>query len=303
MNVNRRFGSAVVCLGVAIGAAIAGAAGILTRGGDAFVTITSPRGETYEMATTGVYAFNARRVVAEGIGWDVVTLLVLVPTMLLALPYVARGSYRGGLFAIGLLGYFFYQYLEYAVTWAFGPLFLLWVTIYGGSLIGIAWIAASLVGTRDATDGFGHPFPRLGWAALNLFMSGLLALMWLQRIAIASRGEPGLLLGETTLTIQALDLGIVVPISLATALLLLRRSPLGYPLAAAFGVTYAGMSIAITGMLLSAWQVEGTFEIVPIVIFSVASITAMWLLVRTFRVRPPAQQARAPMTDRVLSRS
>jgi hypothetical protein len=288
MSAQQRIGSVVISLVVALGAAIAAIAGILLRGGDAFVTVTSPRGETYDMATSGVYAYNAQRVVAEGVGWDVVTLVVLLPAMLLSLPFLARGSTRGRLFALGLLGYFFYQYLEYSVTWAFGPLFLLWVALFAASLVGIGWIAYSLVIARDTVSESGERFPRLGWATLNLAMSGLLVLLWLQRIALVTRGEPGILLGETTLTIQALDLGLVVPVSVATALLLLWRHSLGYPMAAAFGVTYAAMSIAITGMLLSAWLVEGALEIVPIAIFTVASVASIWLLILTFRESPLA---------------
>ena len=56
------------------------------------------------MATTGVYQWNGQRVVAEGIGWDLFTLLVVVPVLLLSLPFVARESFRGWLFALGLLG-------------------------------------------------------------------------------------------------------------------------------------------------------------------------------------------------------
>ena len=284
MSALQRRGSVVIGFGVAVAAAIASAAGIFARGSGAFITVTSPRGDTYDMATTGVYAYNAQRVVAEGVGWDIVTLVVAVPALLLVLPLLARGSYRGRLFAAGLLGYFLYQYLEYSVTWAFGPLFLLFVAIYAGSLVGIGWIARSLAVYGAAANDLHDGFPRRGWATLNLFMSGLLVVMWLQRIALAARGEPGLLLGETTLTIQALDLGLVVPMSVTAAVLLLRRSALGYPIAAAFGVTFAAMSIAITGMVLSAWQVEGTFEVAPVVIFGLCAMAAMRLLSRTYRV-------------------
>lgn len=135
-----------------------------------------------------------------------------VPALLLAAPYVARRSFRGRLIATGVLGYFLYQYLEYSVTWAIGPLFLLFIAIYGASLLAIAWIGWSLARDR-ADDPLGERLPRRGWALLTLGMSGLLTLMWLQRIALARRGEPGLLLGETTLTVQALDLGLVVPTS------------------------------------------------------------------------------------------
>lgn len=58
-----------------------------------------------------------------------VTLALAVPALLAAVPAVARGSLRGRLLALGLLVYFFYQYLEYAVFWAFGPLFPLFVAM------------------------------------------------------------------------------------------------------------------------------------------------------------------------------
>lgn len=53
---------------------------------------------------TGVYAYNAQRVVAEGVGWDIVTLVLAEPALLVVVPLVAQGSFRGRLFAAGLLG-------------------------------------------------------------------------------------------------------------------------------------------------------------------------------------------------------
>ena len=35
------------------------------------------RGGTYDVALNGVYANNAQRLVAEGVGWDVFTLIVV----------------------------------------------------------------------------------------------------------------------------------------------------------------------------------------------------------------------------------
>jgi hypothetical protein len=285
-----RLGMAATCGLVAVMAALASTLGVVARGTGEFITVTSVRGETYDMATSGVYAYNAQRVVAEGVGWDIVTLFLAVPALLLAAPLVARGSFRGRLFAVGLLGYFLYQYLEYAVTWALGPLFLLFVAIYATSLVGIAWIGWSLVKEHPATM-FAERFPRRGWAALNLAMSGLLTLLWLQRIALATRGEPGLLLGETTLTVQALDLGLLVPTSVLIAILVLRRTEIGYALAASFGVTFATMTAAIAAMLVSAAVIEGTVEVVPLAIFALASLAAIGLLIRTYRLIAATLQA------------
>lgn len=289
MNRNPRIGMAALCAGIALVAGIAAALGVLARGDGAVETVTNARGVVYEMVTTGVYAYNAQRVVAEGIGWDLFTLLMAAPALVVAAFLVARGSFRGRLFALGLLGYFFYQYLEYAVTWAFGPLFLLFVAIYAASLAGMVWIGISLA--HDGVEGrFNERFPRRSWAVLNVTMAALLTMLWLQRIAAALGGDlaAGGLTSETTMTVQALDLGLVVPTSVFIAVLASRRSAAGYVLAAAYAVTFVAMASAIVGMLLSAWAVEGTLAVAPVAIFSLAAAAAVALGVRMYRsVVPP----------------
>jgi hypothetical protein len=289
MNQTMRRGMAFLAGGVAVLAGIAAALGVFARGDGTFMRVVSVRGGTYDVATNGVYAFNAQRVVAEGVGWDVFTLLVAVPAMLVVTPLVARGSFRGQLFALGLFGYFLYAYLEYAVTWAFGPLFPLFIVIYGASLAGIVWFATSVAfdGVRDR---FGEGFPRRGWAALSIGMSLMLSVMWAGRIFQALTGQADeLLLGETTMTVQALDLGLMVPTAVFIAALAWRRSPAGYVMAAAFSVTFIMMSAAITTMLVSAGLVEGTFEAPPILIFGLSTLAAIALSLRMYSVAAPAQ--------------
>lgn len=75
----------------------------------------------------------------------------------------------------------------------------------------------------------------------------------------------------------------MVPTAVLSAVLVLRRSQLGYALAAVYGVTFTMTTAAISGMLLSAWAVEGTLEIVPVAIFGLASLAALGLLVRIYR--------------------
>ena len=98
MTRNTRIGVTVLCLAIALLTGIASAVGLFLRGDGAFEPVTSVRGERYEMATTGDDAFNAERIVAEGIGWDIFTLLFAVPALLAALPSLAKGSLRGRLF-------------------------------------------------------------------------------------------------------------------------------------------------------------------------------------------------------------
>ena len=167
---------------VALLAAAVAALGVFARGDGSYETVTSVRGVTYAMATSGVYAYNAQRLVSEGVGWDVFTLFVVVPAMLATARFVVAGSFGARLLALGLFGYFFYQYLEYAMTWAFGPLFPLFILIFGASLVGLLWFGAS-VAADGMRDRFPEDFPSRPFAVVSVLMALLLAVMWSARIA------------------------------------------------------------------------------------------------------------------------
>ncbi|AUX48228.1 uncharacterized protein SOCE26_097590 [Sorangium cellulosum] len=284
-----------LCLGIALLAGFASAAGVFFRGDGATAAAVSLRGEHTTYATTGVYRYNAERLVAEGVGWDIVTLFVAVPALLGALPFLARGSLRGRLFAAGLLGYLFYQYLMYALMWAFGPLFLVFVALYSASLVGVVWIA-STIPLAELAAGASERFPRRGMATFSLAMAALLVLMWTQRIATGLSGQlQGLLHGQPTLVVQALDLGLIVPLAVFTGVALLQRRPAGYLLSSLFVVKGFTMAVAIAAMLLSAWAVEGALEVVPLAIFTAAAVVALLLGAGIFgAVAEPAMRAGGP---------
>ena len=288
MIVHNHRAMAAFAVMVALLAAVAAGLGVFARGDGSYETVTSVRGVTYAMTTDGVYAYNAQRVVSEGVGWDIFTLFVAVPVMLAAAAFVAGGSFRGRLFALGLFGYFFYQYLEYAMTWAFGPLFPMFILIFGASVVGLVWLGASVAGDRIA-DRFGEHFPSRPFAVVSILMAVLLVVMWTGRIAAGLAGdlETAGLHGETTLVVQALDLGAVVPTALLISALAWRRTAVGYVLASVYVVTSIAMSAAIVAMLLSAGIVEGSFELPPILIFGAFLAVMLVLAVRMYRPTPP----------------
>lgn len=284
MRVRAFKGIAVLCLVVALTAGVVSAVGVFARGSGETAHSTSIRGEEFDYAIDGVYAYNAERVVAEGVGWDALTLFVAVPVLLLAIPFVARGSLRARLLAAGILGYLVYQYLMYAVFWALGPLFPLFIVLYPLAFIGIVWIVTTLdVGALPGR--FTEKFPRRSIAIFCAVMGLQLVAMWVPRIAAGLSGDlaGANLLGTPTLAVQALDLGIVVPIAFATAVFAWRRRPVGYLLAAVFSIKGVTMSGAIVAMLISAWIVEGTPEVPPLVLFSAATIISGVLALLIFR--------------------
>jgi hypothetical protein len=285
---------AAACLAIVLLAGSAASAGVFLRGDGTVTTATSPRGEVVDYAADGVYRFNALRIVAEGSGWDVFTLFFAVPALFAAVPSIARYSFRGRLFAVGMLAYVFYQYLMYALAWALGPLFPLFIVIFAASLAVMIWILSDL-GIASAAERFSARFPRRGMAILCLAMAAVLLLMWVARIAAALGGAvDGILLGQTTLVVQALDLGLIVPLAVFTAVAALRGSAIGYVLSSTLVVKAVAMSVAICAMLVGAWKTEGRLEILPFVLFATAAVVATCLGVRMYRSITPAEAGASP---------
>ena len=278
-------GIIILCALLALAAGATAAVGVFGRGSGATAAAVSIRGEAFEYATDGIYAFNPERVVAEGVGWDVVTLLFAAPALLLALPSIRRGSLGARLFAVGILAYLFYQYLMYSMFWALGPLFPVFIVLYAGAAAAIVWIV-STVDIGNLPGRFSAGFPRTGMAVFSVLVALMLLGMWTQRIATGLGGDlaGAGLLGMPTLTVQAMDLGMLVPLALLTAVMLVRRRPWGYLLAPVFAVKGVTMAGAICAMLVSAALVEGSLEIAPFIAFAsvtVASGVLAWRMLRS----------------------
>ena len=67
--------------------------------------------------------------VGEGIAWDAVRVFFAVPLFIITFVFYLRGSLRGTLLFIGMVANFFYQYLLWAIGWAFNPHFLIYIIL------------------------------------------------------------------------------------------------------------------------------------------------------------------------------
>lgn len=280
-------GTAALLLIIAIVAGGASAAGVFLRGDGETSRAVSIRGEEYEYVTGGIYEYNPERVVAEGVGWDAVTLFIVVPALLLCVVPVARGSLVGRLAAVGLLGYVVYQYLMYSVFWVLGPLFPVFVLLYPAAGAGIIWIVSGL-DLASLPAHFTERFPRRGMAIFSMLMGLALILMWSKRIATGLSGDMAgaMMLGMPTLSVQALDLGVIVPLAFLTGITALKRHAWSYLLVPVFAVKGVTMSAAVFAMVISAWMVEGKLEVGGAAMFGSATLFAgylCWLVLRSVR--------------------
>lgn len=270
-----------VCVAMAALAALASGAGALGRGDLATMPFVTVRGEEVDVLAAGTYRFNGLAIAAEGVGWDIVTLVVIVPAFLVSLVFLARGSLRATLAAMGMLAYFLYQYAEYAMYLAYGPLFIVYVATFSLSLCALVALGFRLDLATVAAR-VGDRFPRRGAIGLGAVMALLLAGMWLPLVArtFGATVVPELD-GSTTLVVQAFDLGFLVPLGLATAWTVWHRMPIGLVLAAVVAIKALAMGTAIVAMLVVESLATGEPAIPPMIVF--AAIAA-WGTYLTWRI-------------------
>ena len=280
-------------------ALLAAGAGVFYQGGGASYEVTSLRGEKVMIYGHGVYRYDPLSMAAQGISQDAVTLVLGIPLLLVSLHLYRQGRLRGQLLLTGTLAYFLYTYTSLAFGAAFNPLFLVYVALFSLSLF--AFIIAMLsVDVRALPGHFTEKLPR---RAISIFMfagGGFLLLAWLGRIVPGmSGGIPAGLLTNTTLFIQVLDLGLIVPLMVLAGVLLLRRQPLGYLLASVALIKFMTMGTALVAMIIGqvlAGEVVPMVEAAIFVLMAIAGITMAFLMMRDLHevaIAAPANFARS----------
>lgn len=287
--------AAIVGALAALFAGLAAGAGVFLRGDLATTTFRTIRGELVEIVSDGVYRFNPEGIVAEGVGWDVITLFVIVPAMLVALTHLWRGSTRGALVSIGLLAYLAYQFFQYAVFWAYGPLYPLHVLTFALSISALGMLVHGL-DIAELPAHVSDRFPHRAVAAYSGLVVLLLGGLWLPVIAGTLGGEvTDELGGASTLVVPAFDLGLLVPLAVFTAVTIVRRMPIGYLLGMLILVKGTSMALAIAAMLIVEWQVTGDLALPPLIIFSLMALLSVALGARALRaIEDGTRQVRPP---------
>ncbi len=222
---------------------------------------TNHRGENVAINGHGLYFYDTVSSAAQMQGNDFVTLVVGLPLLAASSILTFRGSLRGRLLLIGTLGFFLYTYLSMATLAAYNNLFLVYVAAFSASLFAFV-LSLMTIEVATLPAHFSAGFPRRLLLAVMAITGGFLLLAWLGRIGgpLLQGGTPALE-NTTTLVIQTLDLGVVVPLNLLAAVLLLRREAWGYLLASVavlkgltlgLGVSAMGINMALAGVPDSA---------------------------------------------------
>jgi len=205
---------------------------------------------------TSTYANETRLHAAQAAGVDAMDLGVIVPVLAITAILARRGSVAAQLLWMGTLIYLVYNFLYYAFALHFNAMFLVYCGVLGLSFYALAGSIPALpipeIGRRYA------PRTPVKTTAIVLLVTGVgAAFHWLSEIV------PALLAGRTpqavrdsglaTAPVAVLDLALLAPASIAAAILLLRRKPVGFvfgPVLLAF-LVLSGVGLAAMGTAMA----------------------------------------------------
>ena len=220
-------------------------------------------------------------------GNDLITLVVGLPLLWIATWLAFRGSLCGKLLMTGTLGFFLYTYMSMATLASYNALFLVYVVIFALSFY--AFILSMMSFDLEALpQAFSKKLPH-GWIASLMFLvGGFLLLAWLGRIVPPLfQGETPILENTTTLVIQFMDLGLIVPLAFLGGILLLRRHAWGYLLSSIMltkGITL-GLGVSAMAINMVRMGVADSLGImVPFLVITLLNIVMVTVLLRNVEI-------------------
>jgi hypothetical protein len=272
---------------IAVLALFAAGIGLFYRHQGNSFSFATVRGETVQIWGQGWYSYDTPIAALGFKAGDLITLLLAIPLLIVSFLLYQRGSLRGGLLHTGTLAYFLYTCISMGFGAAYNNLFLVYTIIFSASLFGLVLALSSF----DLQTLPAHFTPRLPTRGMGIFLivSGvILNLVWLVLSiipALLQSKAPPEAYYYTTFMTGIVDIGIVAPALIIAGGLILRRTPLGYLVAATM--------LIFTGILGPNLAVGGTLQVLAEVItlgqamaftvpFVILALIAIWFTIRLF---------------------
>lgn len=245
--------------------------------------LTNFRGEQVTINARGLYYWDTVSSAAQAQANDLVTLALGLPLLAVSFWLALRGSLRGRITLTGILAFILYTYITMCFGAAYNQLFLVYVALFSLSLWAfiLSMISFDL---KTLPAHFSEKLPR-GWIAGLLFLAAaFLSLAWLGRVAATfAPGNIPALENTTSMFIQAMDLGVVVPFCVVSGILLLRRSAWGYLLASVGLMKFLTLSTAVSVMGLNLARVGVPVSVVELGVFPTLAVANLILVVILLR--------------------
>ncbi|MBO1306875.1 hypothetical protein JZO70_11925 [Enterococcus sp. 669A] len=214
-------------------------------------SVPTIHGDLVTLYGKGLYHNESLSMAAQVRAQDMVTLFLGVPFLLSSLYLSNKDSIKGKFLLTGVLGYFLYTYATYCFVAMYNNFFLLFTLLMGLSFFAFV-INLSSLNAIQLNQYFSKMTARKYVSCSIILFGFAIGLMWLGRLFPAlSGGVPEGLEHYTTLPIQALDLGIVVPAMIISGFSLLKEKKLGYLLAPVMIIKGITLLLAVDAMAIS----------------------------------------------------
>jgi len=228
-----------------------------------------------------IYARETASWAAQGIGQDWVNVLIAAPLLLATGGVAFRGSRKARVLLGGALLYTSYSFVIYALAVHFNALFLIYCAVLGLSTFALVDLV-TVLRADDPPSWYDDRAPIATAAGTLLAIAVVFGAMWLaQDVPAVLGGNPPGDLAVTGLPsnpVHVLDLSLVLPAMVITAVSFLRGRPLGRvlaPVLLGFGVL---MALAIGGMVLVMNLLGVAIDVAPVIVMaSVAAACAVVL--------------------------
>jgi hypothetical protein len=270
---------------VALLALMAAGAGLFWPAPGSPFMVTTVRGEEVELYGRGLYRYDTAFAAPILRGTDGVTLFVALPLLLAVVTIYRRAPLRGGLLLTGLLAYFVYNAASLALGVMYNEMILVYIFYFSAAFFAFILVFTS-IDLQELAGRVSPAMPRQALAVFLFFLAGLATFIWLSEIVagLLQGRPPAHLAVYNTEPTFLIDLGIIAPAAVLAGVLVWRRAPLGFLLAAILltlnalvGAMVVGQTIAQRAAGIQLTALEFAAFVSPFVLMS---FLAFWFLLR-----------------------
>jgi hypothetical protein len=242
------------------------------------------RGEAVMIQGHGLYGYETVSIAAQAVAQDIVTLLVGIPLLIVSMFLFRKGSLRGKLLLSGTIAYFLYTYASFLFGAAYNILFLLYTALFSLSLFAFI-LSLMAIDIAAISNSFSTRLPHRSISVFLFIVGIFLLIAWLGRIipALLANQPPYGLESYTTLIIQALDLGLVVPAAFLSGILLWKKHAWGYLLSSIILIKGATLAIAVTAMAVNMIRIGVEVSIGETLMFPLIALAAILMMIKLMK--------------------
>ncbi|WP_341877565.1 hypothetical protein [Defluviitalea saccharophila] len=279
----------VLVLVIALLSTIACLFGLFSNGGPGEYEFKSINNEVVKIYGYGLYKDNSISIAAQGIASDFVTLVMGVPLLILSLYLSLKESFKGKILLTGTLGYFLYTYMSYTFLWMYNKFFIIYVMLMSASLYAFILSIFSF-DIENIKLNFSEKLPVKFLGGYQIFIGVMIGMLWLGKIAPSIIGDkvPVGLEHYTTLVIQGMDLGIIVPTAILSGIFLIKRKAIGFLLSSVIIIKGITMLTSISAMIINQ-ALNGVnmsmAEVILFPLFNLVSIICLVLLLKNTKTK------------------